>query len=207
MHFQTKTYPCYFKTLSQTKKAKKKKEKNHVETYFLQYKKRICHNKRVLLLYKKNILHIEREITMKLYKSFSEKDTKKIGFLLAEQAKAGEINCLQGELGAGKTIFAKGFAQGLGINPEDVTSPTFTIVNEYQGKLPFYHFDVYRIASLEGMEDTGYEDYFFGQGVCLVEWAELIEELLPQQVIWIKIQKEEKEGKDYRNIMVEGGTL
>lgn len=178
-----------------------------METYFLSYKKRICYNERVLLLYKKNILHIEREITMKLYESFSEKDTKKIGFLLAEQAKAGEIYCLKGDLGAGKTIFAKGFAQGLGIKQEDVTSPTFTIVNEYQGNLPFYHFDVYRITSLEGMEDTGYEDYFFGQGVCLVEWAELIEELLPQQVIWIKIQKEEKEGKDYRNIMVEGGTL
>ncbi len=144
---------------------------------------------------------------MKLYESFSEKDTKKIGFLLAEQAKAGEIYCLKGDLGAGKTIFAKGFAQGLGIKQEDVTSPTFTIVNEYQGNLPFYHFDVYRITSLEGMEDTGYEDYFFGKGVCLVEWAEMIEELLPKEVIWISIQKENEKGNDYRKIMVEGRTL
>ena len=128
---------------------------------------------------------------MKLYESFSEKDTKKIGFLLAEQAKAGEIYCLKGDLGAGKTIFAKGFA----------------IVNEYQGNLPFYHFDVYRITSLEGMEDTGYEDYFFGKGVCLVEWAEMIEELLPKEVIWISIQKENEKGNDYRKIMVEGRTL
>ena len=144
---------------------------------------------------------------MECIETYSPEETFAVGRELGRSAKPGEIYTLNGGLGAGKTVFTQGVAAGLGIT-EHVNSPTFTIVQIYEnGRLPFYHFDVYRIASLEGMEDTGYEDYFFGQGVCLVEWAELIEELLPQQVIWIKIQKEEKEGKDYRNIMVEGGTL
>lgn len=157
-----------------------------------------------MLLYKKNIFDTEREIKMKIYESFSEEETKKIGYLLGEQSKAGEIYCLNGDLGVGKTIFTKGFAEGLGIEQKEVTSPTFTIVNEYQGRLPFYHFDVYRIASVEEMEYTGYEEYFFGKGVCIVEWAELIEELLPKEVYCITIQKDNTKSENYRKIVVEG---
>lgn len=139
-----------------------------------------------------------------IYETFCESETKEIGRLLGQKAKAGEIYCLKGDLGVGKTIFTKGFAQAMGIK-EHITSPTFTIVNEYKGNLPLYHFDVYRIGSLEEMEDTGYEDYFFGQGVCLVEWAEQIKELLPENVIWISIEKDYQKSDFYRKITVEGG--
>ncbi len=142
---------------------------------------------------------------MKIYESFSEQQTKEIAQSIGEQSKAGEIYCLNGDLGVGKTIFTKGFAQSLGIKEEEVTSPTFTIVNEYQGKLPFYHFDVYRIGSVEEMEYTGYEEYFFGKGVCIVEWAELIKELLPNTVIDITIQKDDTKNEYYRKIIIKGG--
>ena len=142
---------------------------------------------------------------MKIYESFSEQQTKEIARLIGEQSKAGEIYCLNGDLGVGKTIFTKGFAQSLGIKEEEVTSPTFTIVNEYQGKLPFYHFDVYRIGSVEEMEYTGYEEYVFGKGVCIVEWAELIKELLPNTVIDITIQKDDTKNEYYRKIIIKGG--
>ncbi len=142
---------------------------------------------------------------MKIYESFSEQQTKEIARSIGEQSKAGEIYCLNGDLGVGKTIFTKGFAQSLGIKEEEVTSPTFTIVNEYQGKLPFYHFDVYRIGSVEEMEYTGYEEYFFGKGVCIVEWAELIKELLPNTVIDITIQKDDTKNEYYRKIIIKGG--
>jgi tRNA threonylcarbamoyladenosine biosynthesis protein TsaE len=102
----------------------------------------------------------------------------------------------------GKTVFTKGFALGLGID-EHITSPTFTIVNEYKGKFPFYHFDVYRIGDPDEMYDIGYEEYFFGDGVCLVEWAELIEELIPETAIHITIEKNLEKGIDYRKITVE----
>lgn len=136
-----------------------------------------------------------------VYESFSEEETKKIGLELGKNAKAGTVYCLCGDLGVGKTVFTKGFAQGLTI-VEAVTSPTFTIINEYEGKIPLYHFDVYRISSLEEMDDTGYEDYFFGKGVCLVEWAELIKELIPPQSYWITIEKDYRRD-DYRKITVE----
>ncbi len=137
---------------------------------------------------------------MKIYESFSEQQTKEIARSIGEQSKAGEIYCLNGDLGVGKTIFTKGFAQSLGIKEEEVTSPTFTIVNEYQGKLPFY-----RIGSVEEMEYTGYEEYFFGKGVCIVEWAELIKELLPNTVIDITIQKDDTKNEYYRKIIIKGG--
>ncbi len=139
-----------------------------------------------------------------IYEAFDEKETKEIGFLLGKNAKPGQIYCLKGDLGAGKTVFTKGFAQAMGIT-EHITSPTFTIVNEYAGRLPLYHFDVYRIGSLEEMEDTGYEEYFFGRGVCLVEWAELIEELLPEYAFWVSIEKDYQKGENYRKITVKGG--
>jgi len=122
---------------------------------------------------------------------------------LAENAQAGEIYALSGDLGTGKTVFAKGFAKGLGIT-QDVTSPTFSIVNEYEGRLPLYHFDVYRIVDVSEMEETGYEDYFYGKGVCLVEWAEMIDELMPPETIRVQITKDLSQGEDFRRITVWG---
>lgn len=136
-----------------------------------------------------------------IYEVNCEEETKKIGYDLAKDAKAGAIYCLSGDLGVGKTVFTKGFAEGLGIN-EHITSPTFTIVNEYEGRLPFYHFDVYRIGDPDEMYDIGYEEYFFGEGVCLIEWAELIDELLPEDVYYITIEKNLEKGISYRKIEV-----
>lgn len=135
--------------------------------------------------------------------SFSEKDTFLIGKQFGTQAKAGDIYLLHGDLGVGKTVFTKGFAEGLGIE-EPITSPTFTLIQEYmEGRLPFYHFDVYRIADIEEMEEIGYEDYFYGEGVCLVEWANLIEEILPDSCKTITIEKDLEKGFDYRKITIE----
>jgi len=134
--------------------------------------------------------------------SFSSEDTFLLGVKMGEKAKKGEVYCLSGDLGVGKTVFTQGFAKGLGIE-EAVNSPTFTIVQQYMGRLPFYHFDVYRISDIEEMEEIGYEEYFYGDGVCLVEWAELIEELLPPDRIWIRIKKDLNKGFDYREIIIE----
>ena len=143
-----------------------------------------------------------------VWESFCEKDTAKIGETLARDAKPGEIYLLEGDLGVGKTVFAKGFALGLGIT-EPITSPTFTIIQEYeQGRLPFYHFDVYRIADEEEMFELGYESYFFGQGVCLIEWASLIQGLLPAECRTIRIEKDLERGFDYRRVeLVDGIAL
>ncbi len=136
--------------------------------------------------------------------SFQEKDTFEFARQLGEQASPGEIYCLEGDLGTGKTVFAKGFAAGLGIR-EPVTSPTFNIVKEYEeGRLPLYHFDVYRIADPDEMYAIGYEDYFFGQGVCLVEWSSLIRELIPEGAVQILLEKDPEKGFDYRRITVTG---
>lgn len=133
---------------------------------------------------------------------FSEKETKDIAYNLAKNAKIGDIYCLCGDLGVGKTQFSKGFSKGLLID-EDITSPTFTIVNEYDtGRLPFYHFDVYRINDIEELYDIGYEEYFFGKGVCLIEWAEIIKDIIPKSATWIKISKNLEKGEDYRIIEV-----
>lgn len=133
------------------------------------------------------------------YETNSEQETKQIGLEMGKRAKPGDIFCLSGDLGVGKTVFTKGFAQGLGIT-DYITSPTFTIINEYEGNIPFYHFDVYRISSLDEMDDTGYEEYFTGNGVCLIEWAELIEEFIPSTAYWIEIEKDYSKGDDYRKI-------
>ena len=136
--------------------------------------------------------------------SLSEKETFEIAKKLAEQARAGEVYCLSGDLGVGKTVFTKGFAAGLGIT-EPVSSPTFTIVQIYEeGRLPLYHFDVYRIEDIEEMEENGYEDCFYGEGVCLVEWADLIKEILPENRKKILIEKDLEKGFDYRRITIEG---
>lgn len=138
-----------------------------------------------------------------IIQSFREKDTFDAAYSLGSQAQAGDIFLLEGELGVGKTVFAKGFAKGLGID-EPVTSPTFTIIQEYlQGRIPLYHFDVYRIADVEEMYELGYESYFFGDGVCLIEWASLIEEILPENSRKILIEKDLQQGFDYRQITIE----
>lgn len=133
---------------------------------------------------------------------FSEQETKDIAYNIAKNAKKGDIYCVSGDLGAGKTHFSKGFAKGLLIE-EHITSPTFNIVNEYtQGTLLFYHFDVYRITDIQEMYDIGYEEYFFGEGVCLIEWAELVKEIIPKNATWIKITKNLEKGENYRLIEV-----
>lgn len=138
----------------------------------------------------------------RVIESFSPEDTFKLGESLGKEAHKGMIFCLNGDLGVGKTVFTQGFSKGLGIC-EPINSPTFTIVQEYHdGRLPFYHFDVYRIGDITEMDEIGYEDYFFGEGVCFIEWAELIEELLPDNVVRITIEKDLEKGFDYRRITI-----
>lgn len=135
--------------------------------------------------------------------SFCEKDTFQIAYQLGQEARIGDIYLLEGDLGVGKTVFAKGFAEGLEID-EPITSPTFTIIQEYhQGRIPLYHFDVYRIADVEEMFELGYEGYFFGDGVCLIEWASLIKEILPENCKRILIEKNLERGFDFRLITIE----
>ena len=135
--------------------------------------------------------------------SYSAADTFAYGKALGEKAAPGEIYALAGDLGVGKTVFTQGFAAGLGIK-EPVNSPTFTILQSYEdGRLPLHHFDVYRIGDVEEMEEIGCEDCFYGEGVCLIEWAELIREILPKDCIRITIEKNLAEGFDYRQITIE----
>ena len=130
-------------------------------------------------------------------------ETFEVGRKIGMNAKPGQIYTLTGDLGVGKTVFTQGVAAGLGIT-EPVNSPTFTIIQEYEdGRLPFYHFDVYRIGDLEEMEEIGYDDYFFGQGICLIEWAELIEEILPEKRIEVTIEKDLEKSFEYRKITIE----
>jgi len=135
--------------------------------------------------------------------SESEQDTFDIARQMGERASSGDIYLLEGDLGVGKTVFAKGFACGLGIS-EPITSPTFTIIQEYEdGRIPFYHFDAYRIADVEEMYELGYEGYFFGQGVCLIEWASLIQEILPEDCHTVKIEKDLERGFQFRWITID----
>lgn len=135
--------------------------------------------------------------------SFCPEETYAVGKDLGEMAKPGDVICLNGDLGVGKTVFTQGFAAGLGIT-EPVNSPTFTIVQQYDdGRLPLYHFDVYRIGDISEMDEVGYEDCFYGEGVCLIEWSNLIEEILPDHVTAVTIEKNLEKGFDYRKITVE----
>lgn len=128
--------------------------------------------------------------------------TRDLAVELAKNARPGSIFALDGDLGAGKTAFSQGFARGLGIDSV-VNSPTFTILNIYEeGRLPLYHFDVYRIGSLDEMDEIGYEECFFGNGVCLVEWASLIKEILPDNTIYINIKRDPQKGDDNRIITI-----
>lgn len=138
-----------------------------------------------------------------IIETYSAQETFEFGKKIGETVKPGEVYTLIGDLGVGKTVFTQGLAQGLGIT-EPVNSPTFTIVQIYEeGRMPFYHFDVYRIGDVEEMEEIGYEDCFYGEGVCLIEWANLIEEILPERYTQITIEKNPEKGFDYRKITIE----
>jgi tRNA threonylcarbamoyladenosine biosynthesis protein TsaE len=133
----------------------------------------------------------------------SDKDTFEFGKQLDEKAEPGTVICLDGDLGTGKTVIAKGIAAGLGIK-EPVSSPTFTVIKEYtEGRLPFYHFDVYRIEDPLEMDEIGYEDYFYGNGVTVIEWSDMIKELIPEKAMKIRLVKDLANGFDYRRISVE----
>ena len=139
---------------------------------------------------------------MAVIDSFCAKDTYELGEKIGQMAKPGMVISLTGDLGVGKTVFTQGLAKGLGIE-EPVNSPTFTIVQVYEkGRLPLYHFDVYRIGDIEEMDEIGYEDYFYGEGVCLIEWADLIREILPEQMCRVTIEKDLEKGFDYRRISI-----
>lgn len=138
-----------------------------------------------------------------MIESYSAADTYAYGKALGKKAVPGEIYTLAGDLGVGKTVFTQGFAAGIGI-VEPVNSPTFTILQSYEGgRLPLFHFDVYRIGDVEEMEEIGYEDCFYGEGVCLIEWADLIREILPDNCISVTIEKNLDKGFDYRKITIE----
>jgi len=133
----------------------------------------------------------------------SPEETEALGTKLAKEAAPGQVFTLIGDLGVGKTVFTQGFATGLEID-EPICSPTFTIVQVYDtGRLPFYHFDVYRIGDIEEMDEIGYEDYVYGEGVSLIEWANLIEEILPEHYTQVTIEKNLEKGFDYRKITIE----
>lgn len=139
---------------------------------------------------------------IKVIESFSPEDTLELGRKMGREARPGEVYTLIGDLGVGKTVFTQGIADGLEIE-ESICSPTFTIVQVYEeGRMPFYHFDVYRIGDIEEMDEIGYEDYFYGEGLCMIEWANLIEEILPPKYKEITIEKDLEKGFDYRQIII-----
>ena len=138
----------------------------------------------------------------KVIESYSAQETTELGKRLGQQAKPGEVYTLVGDLGVGKTVLTQGIAEGLGIT-EAICSPTFTIVQVYEeGRMPFYHFDVYRIGDIEEMDEIGYEDYFYGEGLTMIEWANLIEEILPAKRKEITIEKDLEKGFDFRKITI-----
>lgn len=136
-----------------------------------------------------------------IYESNSPMETGEIAFKIAKTANSGDIFCLSGDLGAGKTVFAKSFAGALGIT-EHVTSPTFTILNVYKGDVALYHFDMYRIEEIEELYNIGFEEYFYGNGICLVEWPENVSAFIPDNAKWIKITKDTERSEDYRKIEI-----
>ncbi len=135
--------------------------------------------------------------------TFSEEETEEFGRQMGLSAKAGQVYGLKGDLGAGKTAFARGFARGLGVT-ETISSPTFTILQVYEeGRLPLYHFDVYRLEEPEEMDEIGYEEFFFGDGVCLVEWADQLPEVMPESTRWISIERDNEQGFSCRVINIQ----
>ena len=144
----------------------------------------------------------DKENKMQTIESYSPEETFALGESVGRGAEPGQIYTLIGDLGVGKTVFTQGVAAGLGV-AGPVSSPTFTIVQIYEdGRMPFYHFDVYRISDVEEMEEIGYEDCFYGQGFCLIEWADLIKEILPERYTEIRIEKDLQKGFDYRKITI-----
>ncbi|MBO7335271.1 MAG: tRNA (adenosine(37)-N6)-threonylcarbamoyltransferase complex ATPase subunit type 1 TsaE [Lachnospiraceae bacterium] len=136
------------------------------------------------------------------YESLSAGDTFDLGEKIGKEAVPGSVYTLIGDLGVGKTVFVKGVAKGLGIE-DDIVSPTFTIMQVYEeGRLPFFHFDVYRIGDVSEMDEIGYEDYFYGDGVCFIEWADLIDDIIPKDAVRIEISKDLSKGFDYRKIKI-----
>lgn len=133
--------------------------------------------------------------------SNSPDETQAFAADMAKRLKSGDVLCLYGDLGAGKTAFVQGLAKGLGID-EPITSPTFTIVNEYEGRLPLYHFDVYRIADSDEMYEVGFDEYVYGEGVSVIEWPQLIADILPERRFDIEIKKDLEKGENYREITV-----
>lgn len=142
-------------------------------------------------------------MAIQVFETYNPEETAACGMEIGQQAKASQVYTLIGDLGVGKTVFTQGVAKGLGII-EPVCSPTFTILQVYEeGRLPFYHFDVYRIGDIEEMDEIGYEDCFYGEGICLIEWANLIEDILPPNYKQITIEKNLEYGFDYRKITIE----
>lgn len=138
-----------------------------------------------------------------IYETYSDTETRQLGETMGQKAMPGQVYTLIGDLGVGKTVFTQGFAKGLGIE-EPINSPTFTIVQVYEeGRMPFYHFDVYRIGDISEMDEIGYEDCFYGDGATLIEWANLIEEILPEEYTEIRIEKDLEKGFDYRRVTIE----
>lgn len=139
---------------------------------------------------------------IQIIESFSPEETLELGRKMGREAQPGDVYTLIGDLGVGKTVFTQGIAEGLEIE-ESICSPTFTIVQVYEeGRMPFYHFDVYRIGDIEEMDEIGYEDYFYGEGLCMIEWANLIEEIIPSRHKEITIEKDLEKGFDYRKITI-----
>ena len=138
----------------------------------------------------------------KIIETFSDEETRQLAYDIASQVVPGTVITLIGDLGVGKTVFAGGFAKGLGID-EPISSPTFTIVQSYEGgRLTLNHFDVYRIGDPEEMDEIGFDDYIFGDGVCLIEWANLISDIMPDEYTEILIEKDPSKGFDYRKITI-----
>lgn len=138
-----------------------------------------------------------------IVETWNPEETFALGKSIGENAKKGEVYTLNGDLGVGKTVLTQGVAEGLGIT-EPICSPTFTIVQIYEeGRMPFYHFDVYRIGDIEEMDEIGYEDCFYGEGICFIEWANLVQEILPEHYKEITIEKDLQKGFEYRKITIE----
>ncbi len=140
---------------------------------------------------------------MNIAETHSQEETRALARIFGEKAEAGTVIGLTGDLGCGKTVFAKGIAEGIGVK-EHVSSPTYTIMQQYDdGRMPVYHFDVYRIGDVSEMDETGYEDCFFGEGVSIVEWADMVREIMPEDTLWISIGRDPQKGPDYRRIVIE----
>lgn len=137
-----------------------------------------------------------------IFESNSEKDTWNLGYKMGSEVAPGTVICLDGDLGVGKTVFTAGFAEGLGIKSA-ICSPTFTILQVYEeGRIPLYHFDVYRISDSSEMDEIGFDEYAFGKGVCLIEWGSMIDDILPEGTKFMTISKDLEKGFDYRRIEI-----